>query len=72
MPLPRFVEIDGRRYPWRDLCAKRRGAAAPPATQPILFEMRQDARPMGERNAAERYQAPSLFTLLDRNPGDQP
>lgn len=30
--------------------------------QPALFELRTDARPAGERNAAERYATPSLFT----------
>jgi hypothetical protein len=30
--------------------------------QPALFEMREDARPKGERSAAERYAEPSLFT----------
>jgi hypothetical protein len=30
MALPRFIEIDGRRYLWRDLVALRR-AQAPPA-----------------------------------------
>lgn len=34
---------------------------APPIEQPALFELQVDARPAGERNARERYEAPSLF-----------
>jgi hypothetical protein len=67
MPLPRFVDIAGRRYLWRDLVALRRAQAMPRTTQPALFELREDSRPAGERSAAERYQAPSLFTRLERN-----
>ena len=33
--------------------------------QPTLFESRGGHRPAGERNAVERYQAPSLFSILD-------
>ena len=65
MPLPRFVDINGRRYLWRDLVALRRAQAVPRAEQPALFELREDHRPPGERNAAERYQAPSLFSLIE-------
>ncbi len=65
MPLPRFIDIDGQRYLWRDLVALRRAQATPKATQPTLFELRDDRRPPGERTAAERYQAPSLFTRLE-------
>jgi len=66
MPLPRTIDIDGRRYVWRELVALRRAQAKPRPEQPTLFELREDHRPAGERDAAERYQAPSLFTLLDR------
>ena len=38
----------------------------PVIEQPVLFELRTDARPMGERNAAERYAAPSLFTYNEK------
>lgn len=67
MPLPRHIEIDGNRYLWRDLVALRRTQATPRAVQPTLFELREDHRPPGERNAAERYQAPSLFTALEQD-----
>ena len=65
MPLPRTIEIDGRRYLWRDLVARRRAQAQPRAEQPALFELREDHRPPGERSAAERYREPSLFTRPD-------
>jgi hypothetical protein len=64
--MPRFIDIDGRRYLWRDLVALRRTQATPRTTQPALFPLRDDSRPAGERSAAERYQAPSLFTRLAR------
>ena len=67
MPLPRFIEIDGGRYLWRDLVALRRAQATPAAEQPALFALRDDHRPAGERDADERYREPSLFTLLERS-----
>ena len=67
MALPRFIEIDGRRYLWRDLVALRRAQATPAAEQPALFPLREDHRPAGERNAAERYSEPNLFTALERS-----
>jgi hypothetical protein len=70
MPLPRTIEIDGRRYIWRELVALRRTQATPRVQQPTLFELREDYRPPGERNAAERYEAPSLFTLLEQERED--
>ena len=66
MPLPRFIDIAGRRYLWRDLVALRKAQAIPRAEQPALFALHEDHRPPGERNAAERYREPSLFTVLDR------
>jgi len=67
MPLPRFIDIDGRRYLWRDLVALRRAQATPAAEQPTLFALRDDHRPAAQRTAAERYCAPSLFTVLERD-----
>jgi hypothetical protein len=49
MALPRFIEIDGRRYLWRDLVALRRAQVMPAAVQPALFTLREDHRPAGER-----------------------
>ena len=62
----RFIEIDGKRYAWKDILQKRREQrhSAPP--QPTLFELKEDARPPAERTAAGRYLEPTLF---DRDPG---
>jgi hypothetical protein len=67
MPLPRTIDIDGKRYLWRDLVALRRAQATPKQKQPTLFPLREDCRPAGERSAADRYQAPSLFTALEHS-----
>lgn len=56
---------DGRRWPValvRQLIREQRPIEA---EQPTLFELRTDARPLGTRNASERYAEPSLFTALD-------
>ena len=68
MSAPSFIEIDGKRVLWRELLQRRRAQrlAMAPAEQPALFELKEDHRPAGERNAAERYREPSLFTLLER------
>ena len=65
MKHPALIEIDGKRYLWRDLVQKRREQlrAAAKAVQPPLFELRDDSRPATERTAAGRYREPSLFTL---------
>ena len=66
MPLPRTIDLDGRRYLWRDLIALRWAQAMPKPGQPTLFELHEDHRPPGKRNAAERDCEPSLFTRLER------
>jgi len=60
---PRFIDIDGRRYLWAEICELRRTqlAAWREARQPALFEMHDDKRPEPERTVAGRYQEPSLF-----------
>jgi hypothetical protein len=44
MALPRFIEIDGRRYLWRDLVALRRAQATPAEQQPALFALVERSR----------------------------
>jgi hypothetical protein len=68
MALPRFIEIDGRRYFWRDLVALRRAQATPTAVQPSLFTLRETHQPAGERDAGERYNEPSLFNRSGAEP----
>jgi hypothetical protein len=66
MSAPRFIEIDGKRHLWRDLVKLRQEQrrAAAKAQQPALFELRDDARPVTDRRAADRYLEPSLFSLI--------
>ena len=67
MAHPTFIEIDGRRFVWRELVERRREQlkAAAKAVQPALFDLRDDSRPACERSAARRYLEPSLFTFLN-------
>lgn len=65
MSRPRFVEIDGRRYAWRDLVQLYRAQRRPPPEQPTLFPQHDDCRPVGERDATERYREPSPFAWLE-------
>lgn len=60
----RFIEIDGKRYLWRDSLRLRREQrkAHAKAPQPPLFPLREDRRPPSERTAAGRYLEPSLFS----------
>jgi hypothetical protein len=59
----RFIEIDGKRYLWRDILDMRRQqkAAYAKAAQPALFELKHDCRPASMRTAAGRYLEPMLF-----------
>ena len=58
----RSVEIDGKRYAWRDILARyREQAKREREPQPTLFELREDARPASQRKAAGRYAEPTLF-----------
>lgn len=68
MSIPRFIEIDGRRYLWRDLLQRRRAQleAIAKTAQPALFELHDDCRPAAQRTAAGRYCEPSLLSLLDQ------
>jgi hypothetical protein len=68
MSAPRFIDIDGKRYLWRDIIKLRQEQreAARQGEQPALFELREDFRPAADRTAAGRYLEPSLFTLTDQ------
>jgi hypothetical protein len=46
----RFVEIDGKRYAWKDILQKRREQLTQSRQpQPTLFELKEDARPPSAR-----------------------
>jgi hypothetical protein len=61
--IPRTIEIDGKRYVWRDIVMLRRAqlAAVRQAQQPALFELIDNCRPASQRTAAGRYSEPMLF-----------
>ncbi len=69
MSAPRFIEIGGKLFLWREIVRLRqeqcRAAAEAEPVQPPLFDLREDFRPAAERTAAARYLEPSLFSLLD-------
>jgi hypothetical protein len=69
MPAPKFIDIDGKRFVWRELLQRPREqlAAAARVEQPALFELKEDRRPRRERTATGRYSEPSLFSLPGRN-----
>lgn len=60
---PRFIDIGGKRYLWRDIVELRRAQLAEwrEVQQPALFEMHVDQRPSAQRSSAGRYLEPSLF-----------
>ena len=68
MASPKFIEIEGKRFLWRELLQRRREqlAAAEKIEQPALFELKEDCRPLPERTAAGRYREPGLFSLSER------
>ena len=67
MAVPKFIDIDGRRFAWRDLLQRRREqlVAAAKVEQPVLFELKEDRRPASQRSAAGRYREPSLLSLIE-------
>ena len=61
----KFIEIDGKRYAWKDIVRLRqeRTVAAREKQQPTLFELRDDCRPASQQTAAGRYKEPTLFEV---------
>jgi hypothetical protein len=58
----RTVQIDGKRYLWRDLLKLRREQKqAQRRAQLTLFELKEDRRPETQRSAEGRYMQPLLF-----------
>jgi hypothetical protein len=64
------IELDGRRYLWREIIERRRRQIAAhdaaQARQLTLFDLKDDTRPATQRTAAGRYAEPTLFAALDR------
>ena len=69
MSNPKFIEIDGKRFVWRDILQRRREQrmAAARIDQPALFELNEDCRSVSERTAAGRYREPSLFAFIEQD-----
>jgi hypothetical protein len=60
--VPRFIEIDGKRYLWRDLLRLRREQRqAAKTAQLALFPLKEDRRPQTQKTACGRYAEPTLF-----------
>lgn len=71
MPRPRYIELDGKRYPWKSVVAayNEQAKAAAVPEQPALFgDLHEDIGPPGERTAAERCREPNLFSLIGPEP----
>lgn len=66
MARPRFIELDGKKYAWKAVVEeyRKQAKAAARPEQPTLFELKIDARPLGERTAAQRFLEPNLFSTL--------
>ena len=58
-----FIEVDGKRYRWRDILELRKQQLKERrrAEQPALFELIEDSRAPSQRSAAGRYSEPMLF-----------
>ena len=60
----RFVEIDGRRYLWREILKLRREQRSEERqAQLALFELKEDRRPASQSSADGRYSEPTLFKI---------
>jgi hypothetical protein len=60
----RTIEIDGKRYFWRDILKLRREQRKQSRqNQLTLFELKEDKRPASQTTAAGRYEQPSLFKV---------
>jgi hypothetical protein len=58
----RYIEIEGKRYTWRQLLQLRREQRkAARQAQPALFELHDDQRPTSQRTASSRFEVPTLF-----------
>ena len=58
--MPKFIEIDGKRYAWKDIVRLRREQmeAERLVQQPTLFDVRNDSRSASQQTARGRYESP--------------
>ena len=63
--MPKFIEIDGRRYAWKEIVRLRREQieAERRMQQPTLFELRDDSRAASQQTVRGRYEEPTLFKV---------
>jgi hypothetical protein len=61
----KFIEIQGKRYSWKEILRMRRdqSKAERQAQQLPLFELRHDSRPASQQTARGRYEEPTLFKV---------
>jgi hypothetical protein len=60
----KFIEIDGKRYAWKDILKLRREQRkAARQAQLTLFELKDDRRPASQRTADGRHLEPMLFKV---------
>jgi hypothetical protein len=60
----RFVEIDGRRYLWRDILRLRQEQKELELEKQLtLFKLKTDTRPVSQSSADGRYSEPTLFKI---------
>jgi len=58
------IEIDGKRFPWRDILKLRREQQkAERQPHPTLFELHNDVRPTSQQCVDGRYSEPTLFKV---------
>jgi hypothetical protein len=58
----KFIEIDGKRYAWRDILKLRKERRDEARNgQMTLFEMKDDSRPPSQKTAEGRFTQPLLF-----------
>jgi hypothetical protein len=65
MTMHKWIELDGKRYRWKDILRIRREQEKEnrQAKQPALFETFEDSRPVTQRTASDRYRNPTLFKI---------
>jgi hypothetical protein len=61
----RFIEIDGKRYAWKDIRRLRRQQLEDERrhAQPTLFELHDDCRPASQQTTTGRYEERTLFEV---------
>ena len=62
--MPKSIEIDGKRYSWRDILKLRREQKKEARkAQLLLFDLKTDVRPASQQSVDGRYQEPTLFKV---------